>query len=76
MLKELVDQQNLERFPKRWDLQEVFNRIAAGESLAQIAQSYAKSKQALWKYLNKEDERRKQYLQALDYRGIAHLEEI
>ena len=71
-----MDQQNLERFPERWDLEEVCNRIAAGESLAQIAQSYAKSKQALWKDLNKEDERRKQYLQALESRGIAHLEEI
>ena len=44
--------------------------------MSQIALSYGKSKQALWKYLNKEDERRKQYLQALESRGIAHLEEI
>tara|TARA_E500000331_G_scaffold287223_1_gene282270 strand:+ start:1251 stop:1787 length:537 start_codon:yes stop_codon:yes gene_type:complete len=71
-----VDQQNLERLPKRWDLEEVCNRIAAGESLAQIAQSYAKSKQALWKFLNTDESRRKRYLESLEARGILHLEAI
>ena len=69
-----MDQRNLERLPKRWDLEEVCNRIAAGESLAQIAQSYAKSKQALWKYLNTDEERRKRYLESLEAKGILHLE--
>ena len=76
MRQELVDQRNLERLPKRWDIEEVCNRIAAGESLAQIAQSYAKSKQALWKYLNTDESRRKRYLESLEARGILHLEAI
>ena len=76
MRKELVDQQNLERLPKRWDLEEVCNRIAAGESLAQIAQSCAKPKQALWKYLNTDELRRKRYLESLEARGILRLEAI
>ena len=53
---------DFQRLPRTWDLEEICSRIAGGEALSQIALSYGKSKQALWKYLNKEDERRKQYL--------------
>ena len=76
MSTDLVIERDLQRLPRTWDLEEICSRIAGGEALSQIALSYGKSKQALWKYLNKEDERRKQYLQALESRGIAHLEEI
>jgi hypothetical protein len=76
MSTDLVIERDLQRLPRTWDLEEICSRIAGVEALSQIALSYGKSKQALWKYLNKEDERRKQYLQALESRGIAHLEEI
>ena len=76
MSTDLVIERDLQRLSRTWDLEEICSRIAGGEALSQIALSYGKSKQALWKYLNKEDECRKQYLQALESRGIAHLEEI
>ena len=62
MSTDLVIERDLQRLPRTWDLEEICSRIAGGEALSQIALSYGKSKQALWKYLNKEDERRKQYL--------------
>ena len=39
-----------------WDLAEICNRLAGGEALSQIAQQYGKSKQALWKWLNSNEE--------------------
>ena len=62
MSTDLVIERDLQRLPRTWDLEEICSRIAGGEALSQISLSYGKSKQALWKYLNKEDERRKQYL--------------
>ena len=76
MPKELVIERDLNRLPRRWDLEEICNRISAGESLSQVAQSYAKSKQALWKYLNGDEDRRKLYLESLEARGLLHLEAI
>ena len=76
MPEDLLIEQEIQKLPKVWDLDDVCNRIAAGESLSEISLSYCKSKQALWYFLNKEEARRRRYLQALEARGIAHLEEI
>ena len=56
-----------------WDLAEICNRLAGGEALSQIAQQYGKSKQALWKWLNSNEERRADYIAALEGRGFLTL---
>ena len=45
-------------------------------ALSQISQHYGKSKEALWKWLNSNEERRADYIAALEGRGFLHLEQI
>ena len=66
----------VESAQRPWDLAEICNRLAGGEALSQIAQQYGKSKQALWKWLNSNEERRADYIAALEGRGFLHLEQI
>ena len=66
----------VEPVQRPWDLAEICNRLAGGEALSQIAQQYGKSKQALWKWLNSNEERRADYIAALEGRGFLHLEQI
>ena len=66
----------VEPIQRPWDLAEICNRLAGGEALSQIAQQYGKSKQALWKWLNSDEERRADYIVALEGRGFLHLEQI
>ena len=47
-----------------------------GEALSQISQHYGKSKEALWKWLNSNEERKADYIAALEGRGFLHLEQI
>ena len=60
----------LEPVQRPWDLAEICNRLAGGKVLSQIAQQYGKSKQALWKWLNSNEERRADYIAALEARGF------
>ena len=66
----------VESAQRPWDLAEICNRLAGGEALSQIAQQYGKSKQALWKWLNSNEECRAEYIVALEGRGFLHLEQI
>ena len=47
-----------------------------GVALSQISQHYGKSKEALWKWLNSNEERKADYIAALEGRGFLHLEQI
>ncbi len=64
------------KLSRSWDLEDVCVRLAGGEALSQIASSYGKSKQALWLWLNANEERRISYLAALEGRGFLHVEQI
>ena len=59
-----------------WNLAEICDKLTWGESLSQISTNYGKSKQALWKWLNTTEERRSNYILALEGRGFLHLEQI
>ena len=59
-----------------WDLKEICEMLAGGEPLSKIAERYGRSKQALWKWLNNDQERRADYVAALEGRGFLHLEQI
>ena len=74
MKKEISGLEKLGQSP--WNLSEICERLAGGEALSQISQQYGKSKQALWKWLNSNEERRADYIVALEGRGFLHLEQI
>ena len=74
MKKEISGSKKLGQSP--WNLSEICERLAGGEALSQISQQYGKSKQALWKWLNSNEERRADYIAALEGRGCLHLEQI
>ena len=59
-----------------WDLTDICEKLAGGEPLSKIAERYGKSKQALWKWINQNEERRVDYIAALEGRGFLHLEQI
>ena len=74
MKKEISGPKKLGQSP--WNLSEICERLAGGEALSQISQQYGKSKQALWKWLNSNEERRAEYIVAMEGRGFLHLEQI
>jgi hypothetical protein len=74
MGKEISCPQELLKCP--WNLSEICESLAGGEALSQISGKYGKTKQALWKWLNSNEERRADYIAALEGRGFLHLEQI
>jgi len=59
-----------------FDLRDVTDRIASGESLQQIAEVYQRKRQSLWKWLHRNEERKLAYLGALEERAFLHAQEI
>ena len=54
------------------DLDEVCEMIAEGCSLAQIGAKFERSRNVLWKFLQKNEEHPQAYLVALQERGFHH----
>jgi len=54
------------------DLDEVCEMIAEGCSLAQIGAKFERSRNVLWKFLQKNEEHPQAYLVALQGRGFHH----
>ena len=56
----------------RLDLDEVCEMIADGCSLAQIGVKFDRSRNVIWKFLDKNEEHRQAYLAVLKERGFYH----
>ena len=54
------------------DLDEVYEMIADGCSLAQIGAQFERSRNVIWKFLHKNEEHRQAYLAVLKERGFYH----
>jgi len=54
------------------DLDEICEMIADGCSLAQIGAKFDRSRNVIWKFLQKNEEHRQAYLAALQERGFHH----